>query len=74
VKHDTTGGLIAASLTRVAYGVEEEDAKQGGYVNYVVFAKLTNQRAPDAHDSDPDFKAWDHMAEQFQAEGESERS
>jgi len=33
-KHYAKGGMLAASLTRVAYGVEEEDAKQGGYVNY----------------------------------------
>jgi len=70
-KHHAKGGMLAASLTRVAYGVEEEDAKQGGFVNYIVFAKLTNQRAHDAHDNDPDFKAWDEMAEQFQTEGPS---
>ncbi len=71
VKHHKRGGMIAASLTRVAYGVEEADAKQGGYLNYIVFAKLTNQRTHDAHDNDPDFKAWDDMAEQFQIEGPS---
>jgi len=32
------------------------DATRGGYVNYIVFAKLTGQRA---HDDDPQFKAWD---------------
>jgi len=69
-KHHAKGGMLAASLTRVAYGVEEEDAKQGGYVNYIVFAKLTNQRAHDAHDNDRD-RAWDEMAEQFQTEGPS---
>ena len=44
-KHHDKGGMLAASLTRVEYGVEEEDAKQGGYVNYIVFAKLTGMRA-----------------------------
>jgi hypothetical protein len=61
--------MLAASLTRVEYGVEEEDAKQGDYVNYIVIAKLTGQRAHDAHDRDPDFKAWDEMAKEFQPEG-----
>ena len=71
VKHHEKGGMLAASLTRVEYGVEEEDAKQGAYVNYIVFAKLTGMRAHTAHDNDPDFKAWDEMAEQFQVEGPS---
>lgn len=44
VKHHQKGGMLAASLTRVEYGVEEEDAKRGGYVNYIVFAKLAGQR------------------------------
>jgi hypothetical protein len=64
IKHHEKGGMLAASLTRVEYGVEEEDAKKGRYVNYIVFAKLTGQRAHDAHDSDPAFKAWDERAEQ----------
>lgn len=34
VKHYEKGGVLAASLTRVEFGVEEEDAKKGGYVNY----------------------------------------
>jgi hypothetical protein len=36
-----------------------------------VFAKLTGQRAHDAHDNDPDFKTWDETAEEFQLEGPS---
>jgi hypothetical protein len=88
LKHLEKGGMLAASLTRVEYGVEEEDAKKGRYVitdgaakllqkagavggGHIVFAKLTGQRAHDAHDSDPAFKAWDEMAEQFQPEGPS---
>ncbi len=70
-KHHAKGGLLAASLTRVEYGVEEEDAKQGGYVNYIVFAKLTGMRAHTSHDNDPAFKAWDEKAEAFQPEGPS---
>jgi hypothetical protein len=71
VKHHEKGGMLAASLTRVEYGVEEEDAKKGGYVNYLVFAKLTGMRAHTAHDNDPACKAWDEMAEEFQPEGPS---
>ena len=40
-------------------------------MNYIVFAKLTGMRAHTAHDNDPDFKAWDEMAEPFQTEGPS---
>jgi hypothetical protein len=29
VKHHAKGGMLAASLTRVEYGIEEEDAKRG---------------------------------------------
>ena len=29
VKHHEKGGMLAASLTRVEYGVEEDDAKKG---------------------------------------------
>jgi len=70
-KHVAKGGFLAASLTRVEYGSEEDAAKKGGYVNYIVFAKLTGMRAHTAHDSDPDFKAWDEKAEAFQPEGPS---
>jgi hypothetical protein len=70
-KHHRAGGMLAASLTRVEYGSEEDDARTGDYVNYIVFAKLTGMEAHTAHDSDPEFKAWDDLAEQFQPEGPS---
>ena len=70
-KHHANGGLLAASLTRVEYGSEEDDATQGGYVNYVVYAKLTGMDAHNAHDSDPEFQAYDRKAEAFQPEGPS---
>src|SRR5688572_7421779 len=70
-KHVAKGGFLAASLTRVEYGSEEDASKKGGYVNYIVFAKLTGMRAHTAHDNDPDFKAWDEKAEAFQPEGPS---
>ena len=65
------GKLLAASLTRVEYGSEEDEAKDGGYVNYVVVAKLTGMDAHNAHDSDPAFKAYDEKAEALQPEGPS---
>ena len=63
--------FLAASLTRVEYGSEEDDAKKGKYVNYVVVAQLTGMRAHTAHDNDPAFKAYDQKAEAFQPEGPS---
>jgi len=41
--------------------LQKAGAEGGGHI---VVAKLTGQRAHDAHDRDPDFKAWDEMAEQ----------
>lgn len=70
-KHQAAKGLLAASLTRVEYGSEEDEAKAGGYVNYIVFAKLTGMEAHSAHDSDPEFQAFDKKAEEFQPEGPS---
>jgi hypothetical protein len=63
--------FIAASLTRVEFGSESDDAKKAGYINYVVVAKLTDMRAHEAHDADPAFKAYDEKAEEFQPEGPS---
>lgn len=65
------GQMLAASLTRVEYGSEEDDAKEGGYVNYVVVAKLTGMEAHTAHDNDPRFKEYDRKADAFQPEGPS---
>ena len=60
-----------ASLTRVEYGSEADDAKNDGYVNYVVVAKLTGMAAHEAHDSDPRFQAYDKKADAFQPQGPS---
>jgi len=70
-KHKKTGGFLAASLTRVEFGSEEDDAMRGKYVNYVVVAKVRDMRAHTTHDNDPDFKAYDDKAEAFQPEGPS---
>jgi hypothetical protein len=37
------GKLLAASLTRVEYGVEEEDAKKGDYVAYILYAVMKDK-------------------------------
>ena len=65
------GQMLAASLTRVEYGSESDDAKKDGYVNYVVVAKLTGMKAHEAHDDDPRFKTYDEKADEFQPEGPS---
>ena len=70
-RHHASGGLLSASLTRVEYGSEEDDAADGGYVNYIVHAELTGMDAHNAHDNDPAFKAYDEKAEDFQPEGPS---
>jgi hypothetical protein len=63
--------MLRASLTRVAYGVDEDDTTNGGSVNSVVVAFMRDQRAHDAHDNDPAFKRWDAMADEFQVAGPS---
>ena len=65
------GKLLAASLTRVEHGSEEDGARKGKYVNYIVVAKLTGMKAHTEHDDDPSFKAYDEKAEAFQPEGPS---
>lgn len=65
------GQMLAASLTRVEYGSEEDEAKEGGYVNYVVVAKLKGMEAHTAHDNDPRFNEYDRKADEFQPEGPS---
>src|SRR5687768_4450573 len=51
------GKLRAASLTRVQYGVEEDDAKKGNYVAYVLYAVMRDMRAHTEHDKDERFNA-----------------
>ena len=70
-RYRAEGKFLAASLTRVEYGNEEDDAKRGKYVNYIVFAKLTGMDAHAEHDNDPAFKAYDEKAEAYQPEGPS---
>ena len=70
-KHKASGGFLAASLTRVEFGVEEDDATKGRYVNYIVVAKVRDMAAHAAHDNDPSFQAYDKKADEFQVEGPS---
>ena len=71
LRHHASGGLLAASLTRVEYGDELKDAKQGEYVNYIVVARLTGMDAHNEHDDDPEFKSYDEKAEAFQPKAPS---
>jgi hypothetical protein len=70
-KYHAKGMFLSASLTRVEYGSEEDEAKEGKYVNYIVIAKLTGMDAHTEHDNDPAFKAYDAKAEDFQPEAPS---
>lgn len=54
----TRGKLLAASLTRVEYGVEQEDAKKGNYVAYILYAVMKDMRAHTEHDEDERFVAF----------------
>ena len=65
------GQLRAASLTRVEYGVEEDAAKKGEYVAYVLYAVMANMRAHNQHDRDPRFVAFLEKARRLQPEGPS---
>jgi hypothetical protein len=65
------GKLRAASLTRVEYGVEEDDAKKGGYVAYILYAVMSDMRAHTEHDEDERFKAFLEKARRMQPEGPS---
>ena len=65
-KHHAAGGILSASLTRVELGDEEEAAKAGGYVNYIVMAKVKDMAAHTAHDADAEFEAFNMKADAFQ--------
>ena len=56
------GSLVQASLTRVAFGSEEED----GIQLYVIYAAFTSMAGHTAHDEDPRFKAMLTKARAFQ--------
>jgi len=70
-RYHAAGKFLAASLTRIEYGSEEDDAKKGKYVNYVVVAKLTGMAAHTEHDSDPEFQSYNEKADKLQPEGPS---
>jgi hypothetical protein len=65
------GKLLAASLTRVQYGVEEDEAKKGKYVAYILYAVMKDMRAHTAHDQDERFIAFLKKAQRWQPEGPS---
>jgi hypothetical protein len=70
-RYHKKGKFLAASLTRVEYGSESDEARKSKYVNYVVVAKLTGMEAHTEHDNDPAFKSYDEKADAFQPEGPS---
>ena len=65
------GKLLAASLTRVEYGVEEDDAKKGNYVVYILYAVMRDMRAHTEHDEDERFNTFLKKARRWQPEGPS---
>jgi hypothetical protein len=65
------GRLLAASLTRVQYGVEEDEAKKGKYVAYILYAVMKDMRAHTEHDEDERFNAFLKKARRWQPEGPS---
>jgi len=65
------GKLRAASLTRVEYGVEENDARARKYVAYILYAVMKDVRAHTEHDEDERFNAFLKKARRWQPEGPS---
>ena len=63
------GKLRAASLTRVEYGVEEDDAKKGDYVAYILYAVMRDMKAHGEHDEDERFQAFLKKARRWQPAG-----
>jgi len=66
-----SGKLRAASLTRVEYGVEEDEAKKGKYVAYILYAVMKDMRAHTEHDEDERFNAFLTKVRRWQPEGPS---
>jgi hypothetical protein len=65
------GRLLAASLTRVSYGSESDEAKEAGYVPYIILAVMKDMAAHTAHDEDERFSAFLKKARKMQPEGPS---
>ena len=60
------GKLLAASLTRVQYGSEQEEQEQKGILEYILYAVLQDMAAHTAHDQDPRFNAFPKKARRLQ--------
>jgi hypothetical protein len=58
------GELVYASLTRVAFGSDQRP----GIRHYLVVAEFRSVDGHEKHDADPDFEAWNAMADTFQPE------
>jgi hypothetical protein len=64
-------GLRHASLTRIAFGTEEEQARREGYVPYGIYAEFDSMAGHRAHDDDPRFNAFLAKARTLQPRGPS---
>ena len=58
-------------MTRVEYGVEEDEAKKGKYVAYILYAVMKDMRAHTEHDEDERFNAFLTKVRRWQPEGPS---
>lgn len=58
------GELVYASLTRVAFGSDQRP----GIRHYLVVAEFHSMDGHEKHDADPEFAAWNAMADTFQPE------
>lgn len=63
------GQLLAASLTRVEYGSEQERQAKKGIAEYILHAVMRDMAAHTAHDEDPRFNAFLKKARRLQPEG-----
>jgi hypothetical protein len=60
------GLLRYASLTRIAFGTEEREAKSGDYVAYGIYAEFEAMAGHTAHDDDPRFNEFLGRARKLQ--------
>ena len=65
------GLMRYASLTRIAFGTEQDDAASGAYVCYGIYAEFEAMAGHSAHDDDPRFNEFLGRARQLQPQGPS---
>lgn len=62
------GKFLQASLTRVAYGSEQERQAKRGIVEYILYALVRDMAAHGDHDEDRRFQVFLKKARKFQPE------